>query len=105
MAAIARCEGQRGIAPNMAKIGHEQSETQISPIHAEALMNPLLQSRYYYPQTNGKRFPKPLEVRKERWLARNFQRIEAVARTAMVWSICGKQAPFDLIPMSQTQTK
>ena len=44
-------------------------------------MNPLLQSRYYYPHTNGKGFPKPLEVRRERWLARNFQCIEAVAHT------------------------
>ena len=45
-------------------------------------MKPLFESRYYYPQNNGKGFTRPREVRRpvgERWLARNFDLIEAVA--------------------------
>jgi hypothetical protein len=47
-------------------------------------MKPVLRSCYHYPQTNGKRFTKPPEVRRsvgERWLVRNFELIEAVAHT------------------------
>jgi hypothetical protein len=47
-------------------------------------MKPVLLSRYHYPQTDGKRFTKPPEVRRsvgERWLVRNFELIEAVAHT------------------------
>ena len=47
-------------------------------------MKPLFESRYYYPQTKGNRSAKPQKVRRsvgDRWLARNFELIEAVAYT------------------------
>jgi hypothetical protein len=47
-------------------------------------MKPLFEPRYYYTQTNGKRLANPLRVRRsvdERWLARNFEQVEAVAHT------------------------
>jgi hypothetical protein len=45
-------------------------------------MKPVFESRYCYPQTNGNGFTKPQEVRRsvwERWFARKFDLIEAVA--------------------------
>src|SRR6476646_11638809 len=47
-------------------------------------MKQVFESCYYYTQTNGKRLANPLRVRRsvgERWLARSFEQVEAVAHT------------------------
>jgi hypothetical protein len=52
MVAVARYEGQPGIAPNTAEMGPEQRESFISLIRAEVVMKPLFQSRYIDPASN-----------------------------------------------------